>query len=250
MVLDSIRVSELQRAMSCELSFFYSRTRKVEFKSVAMLMGSLVHKCLQDYFQTVLDGGNRADWGVMNSLLEQYFDHDKDGVDFSKVSELQARETAKHYLFTYHQKRCRLLYPLSVERQFKVKVKQGDRELVISGIIDLITTSMNIIDYKTTSSVSSWTQGRADAELQSALYPYLAKTHNLEIAGFEYDVFSGKDLKIYPVEFNMRKVTDAVRFAFRLQDTLENYPESLLSSKSKFVCNCCNWKDECDKRRI
>ena len=61
MKLETIRTSELQRAMRCELSYYYGKTRPEPPASAIMYIGTTVHRCLADYFLTILDGGNRAD---------------------------------------------------------------------------------------------------------------------------------------------------------------------------------------------
>jgi len=253
--LKEIRVTQLSSARDCEYKLLYQLTKPEPIKNVNLFCGFVFHSCLEKYFKHRVGNVEDMQWFELGKIFTEIFEEESKDVDFSKMSKETAKFTALHYLNIYFRERCKFLYPGKVddeyiiEKRYYMKAKMGDESLVITGKIDLLTISMVVIDHKTTGSLAYWTQEKADRSWQAQLYQKLCLVNGIDVKGFQFNIVSQKGMKVIDVTYNPVMVQEILKYAFELQKTLESNMENLRYSSSKFICNCCSWKEECSKRR-
>jgi CRISPR/Cas system-associated exonuclease Cas4 (RecB family) len=244
-------VTDIKSSEECEWKLYHRMEGKFKpKKNIYLIIGSCFHSVVEQDMRYKAGRGVNKSWKDLEAFFEdEWKKSTKNITDFGKYTPEQSKQKCKNYIYIYSLKASPLIYPLnneSIEKFFRVYINYEGKRLGITGKCDIIDKSLTMIDHKTSS--SQWLQSEADKEIQAQVYPYLMKISGLEVKKFQFNVVCGNDVKVYPVEYDTKKVKEILIQAFDIKRHIEE--GNILRVKNPSVCKWCDFRSVCQKNLL
>lgn len=180
MATDEIRphfsMTQLNAYLDCPYRYYLSYIEKLPWEKLpsAVAFGSSIHRAIERFNRTLLDGGmNEED--IVKAFEEQFkVETARDKIEFKDKDEKdELLDKGKSLIQLYHQQYGNIK-PQAIERTFRLPILDPATGLFVSsrdilGVIDLVAND-EIIEIKT--SGKSMSQKEADSSLQLTLYSW------------------------------------------------------------------------------
>lgn len=143
-----------------------------------LLIGRAFHKAMEEAMRYKLahqvDLGDKAVVDIFRDAFDEdaskptFVDLDslvEDQIDWQGEDPKEVRKMGERTLLRYHRKHAPFLQPLMVEERIEKEIMPGVK---LVGIIDLVTTTGTVIDYKSVN--YAWPTDRVEMDLQPTCY--------------------------------------------------------------------------------
>jgi len=244
--------SQIQAFQICPLHYKLRYILKLPVEDTAALsFGTSVHNTLQSFYFSVKQDASKAHKDTLLHTLEDSWM--KRGYQ-NKKHEQKSYKKAQQILSDYYDKEFdKGNLPVKLEESFLVTLpkRKGEGILKIRGKIDrvdILDDGIEIIDYKTGSSIPS--QNDVDKNLQLTMYALAAYFRN--DAPFDIDI---KKIKLSLYYFEEQKKISTVRTQEQLEDTIDEIyairkeiEESDFECSNSYFCQSgCEFSQFCNK---
>lgn len=256
-LISSLSASSIQMYMECSLSFKFKRIDKIEFESTSesLLMGSAIHKTIEDFYQ----GKKNNRPLTLENLHQKLEEHWKNALeDEPKVFYKEGKDAesclneGKELIATYY----RELPPddfkvLGTEMAFKIEIAGLDVPII--GVMDLIlmdpeSNQIIIVDHKTSS--KAYSKDDIEKSLQLTLYYMAAKQYGYEgediLLRFDCLIKNKKPrLEQY---YTVRTDEDENRLVKKIQHIHQAIEQGIfIPNDASWKCGYCAFKNHCDQ---
>ena len=187
------------------------------------------------------------DLNEFSALFSMEWERNKDSADYSKMPEPNARLACWEYLQVYYKERLKLLNPLNkeaIEIFLKFKIRNKDREMLITGKCDMIDKSGWLIDHKTSGREKK--QEDYSNDPQAFIYPVGLIQMGYDIKGTQFSIAGKKKCQAFNVPFDKVRANAILAECLRYQEDFEN--ENFLRARYPHICRFCEWSSICPDR--
>jgi hypothetical protein len=166
--------------LRCSQQYYYAYVLKLKRRpSLPMSVGSGGHKALEYNGRYKIRTGQDTPTLDLLDLASDFIDEytaELEPADLKGESKGEAKDKAIAAIAIYRARDAEKVHPAGVEVEFNLDINEPNQEpiRVINGKIDLITTSLDVIDHKFTGKMKS--QVEVDTSAQLTLYGRVVKS--------------------------------------------------------------------------
>lgn len=252
-----LSASGINDYLECSLSYKFSRVDRIEFEhtSDALLMGQVIHKAIEAYYQakknnlvlTLEDLQNRFEEHWLNALEDEPKVHYKEGKD----AETCLKEGRELIATFYRELPVEDFKVVATEMAFSLNIE--GLEIPLIGVMDLLlmdpeSNQIIIVDHKTSS--RAYSKDDIEKSLQLTLYYMAAKQYGYEgediLLRFDCLIKNKKPrLEQY---YTVRTDEDEKRLVKKIQQVWNAIGQNIfIPNDSSWKCGYCSFKNHCDQ---
>jgi CRISPR/Cas system-associated exonuclease Cas4 (RecB family) len=245
-----ISYSQIRLYQTCPQKYYYTYIKKVPVPvNDKVFLGVVFHSTIEYYFNEKIKGVDIPQESLVERFLET-FAHKREQQEVAwEGPPEETLKRGKAFVKYFLRQVAPPIKPLMVEKELISDLPGTD--VPLKGIIDLVETDFSITDFKTTT--TRWAKAKIKGSyLQVVIYRYLfEKTYGDVISSLKFKIIYSKNpsnikhqeitIKPKDLDSDYSKMFDVIKYV------VENIRQGVFYKNENFVCNFCEYKDQCQK---